>query len=87
LLAEGVYELRHPPQTLEIEKMARAAGRNRGAGTAAIIGRVEGDARMTAVGQTHDNVGPLAVADADDGQSLSAQRMVGMRYRHPCRSG
>jgi hypothetical protein len=87
LLAEGVDELRHLTQALEIEKMASADWRKRSGGTDAIIGRAEGDARMAAIRQTHDDIGPLAVADADDGQLLSVERMMGVSNRHASRRG
>jgi hypothetical protein len=49
LLAEGVEELSHLPQALEIEKMASAGWRTRDGGTDAIIGGAEGNARMAAI--------------------------------------
>src|SRR5262245_25568095 len=47
-----------------------------------IVGRAEGDGGMAAIRQTHDDVRALAVADADDGQLLSTERMMGMGDRH-----
>lgn len=40
---------------------------------------------MTAIRQPDDDVGALATADADDGQLLSPEGMMGMRDRHESR--
>src|SRR5262249_5045034 len=79
-LEEAVDELGHLTQALEIEQMKRVRKGSRGAG--GVVRRTERDSGMAAVGQTDDDGGGLAVADADDGQSLSAERMVGMRDGH-----
>jgi hypothetical protein len=83
MLAEAIDELGHLTQALEIEQMRRERKGSRGVG--GVICRAEGDSGMAAVGQTDDDVGALAVADADDGESLSAERMVGMRNGHESR--
>jgi hypothetical protein len=85
VLAEPIDELGQPTQTLEIEKMAHADDRKGARGTDAIIGVAEGDARVAAIRQTHDDVRPLASAEANDRQSLSVERMVGVRDRHASR--
>src|SRR5262245_19269299 len=87
LLAESVDELRHLTQAPEIKQMISASGRKRDSGIDIRIGRIEGDARMAVIGQLHDDVGLLAAPDADNGQSLSVERMVRMRDRHVSRRG
>jgi hypothetical protein len=82
LPAEGVNELGHLTQALEIEEMSSGSQRKGSRGGAGVISRAEGNGGMAAIRQTHDDVGALATADADDGQSLPAKRMLGMRDRH-----
>ena len=82
MAAEGVDECGHLTQAGEIEEMSRV-GRNRR--VPGVVGGVEGDSAMAAVRQTHDDVRTRAVADADDGQLLSAERVVRMRDGHASR--
>src|SRR5215469_14831615 len=84
LLAEAVDELGHLPQALEIEQMRSSREGSRG-GDGAVRG-AEGDGSMAAIGQAEDDVRVLAVTDADDGELLSAEGMMGMRDGHESRS-
>ena len=87
MTAEGVDELSHLTQALEIKERSRGSQRKGSRGVASVISRAEGDGGMAAIRQTHDDVGALATADADDGQSLPTKRMMGMRDRHESRRG
>jgi hypothetical protein len=82
LPAAAVDELGHLAQSLEIEEMASVSWRKGCREVPGIVGRAEGDGGMAAIRQTHDDVRALAVADADDGQLLSTERMMGMGDRH-----
>jgi hypothetical protein len=83
LLAEAVDELGHLPQALEIEQMRSRRKGSRGVGS--VVRGAEGDGGMAAIRQADDDVRALAVTDADDGQLLSAEGMMGMRDRHESR--
>jgi hypothetical protein len=80
LLAEAVDELGQLAQALEIEEMR--GGRKSSRGVGGVIRGAEGDGGMTAVRQTDDNVGALTVADANDGQWLPTEWMMGMCDGH-----
>ena len=82
--AECVDEVGHLTQTLEIEQMRSRRKGSRGGG---VVCGAEGDGSMAAIGQADDDVRALAVTDADDGELLSAEGMMGMRDRHESRRG
>jgi hypothetical protein len=84
LAAEGVDERGHLTQAGEIEEMPRVGRKRR---TSGVVGGVEGDSGMAAVGQADDDVRALAVADADDRQLLTAERVMRMRDGHASRRG
>ncbi len=85
--AKGVEKLDHPTQPVEVEQVRdlRQGDRRRGIGR--WLGRVEGDGRVTAVGQPDDDIGMLTATEADDGQLLSAERMMRMGNGHESRRG
>lgn len=82
LSAEIVDEQGHLTKALKIEQMRSANGRRGRRGDDRIVRRVEGDGGMAAIGQTDDDVRALAAADADNGQLLSAERVMGMGNGH-----
>jgi hypothetical protein len=65
--AEVVDELDHPRQTLEIEQMRSRTGRKGSGRVESQVRRAEGNGGVAAIGQTHDDVGALTAADADNG--------------------
>ena len=80
LSAEAVDELGHLPQALKIEQM-RSSKKGRRGGDGAVRG-AEGDGSMAAIRQADDDVRALAVPDANNGQLLSAEGVMGMRDGH-----
>jgi hypothetical protein len=66
LAAEFVDELSQLPQTLEVEEMRRSAVSKRCQRVRGVVGRAERDGGMVAIGQPHDDVRVLTVADTDD---------------------
>jgi hypothetical protein len=86
LAAEFINELSQLTQPLEVEEMRSGDGRRGCQGIQSVVGRAERHGGMAAIGQTDDDVRARAVADTDDGQLLSAERMVGMRDGHESRS-
>jgi hypothetical protein len=72
-------------QTLEIEKVRSGDGRKGCQRVRGVVGRTERHGGMAAIGQTHDDVRALTVADRDDRQLLSAERVMRMRDRHASR--
>ncbi len=84
-LAEALDVLGHLTQSVEIKQVRGREGKKRG-----IRGRVsgaEGDGGVVAIRQTDDDIRALAAADANDGELLPAERMMGMRDRHASRRG
>ena len=49
-----------------------------GSGVESVVRGAEGDGGVAAIGQTHDDIRALTTADADDGQLLSAERVLWM---------
>jgi hypothetical protein len=82
LPTEVVDELRHQTQALEIEPMRSENGRKEDRRVGRVVRRAQCDGGMAAVGQTHDDVRAFAAADADYGQLLSAERVMGMGDGH-----
>ena len=80
--AEVSDELSHLTQSLEVEEVRRRSEKKGRREIADMVGGVKGDGGMAAIGQAHDDVRSLAVADADDGQLLPTQRVMGMGDRH-----
>ena len=76
-------ELGQLAQSLQIEQGRDRTGRGRDGGRAVRI--PEGNRGMAAVRQANDDVRVSAVPNADDGQLLSAERMMGMGNRHRSR--
>ncbi len=85
LSAEIVDEQGHLTKALKIEQMRAANGRRGRRGDDRIVGHAERHGGMAAIGQPHDDVRACAVADTDDGQLLSAERVMGMRDGHASR--
>jgi uncharacterized protein (DUF111 family) len=83
LLAEFVEALGHLTEPVEIEEVGSGAGSR----DCPRVGRAvaERHGGVAAIGQTHDDVRVLTVADADDGQALSAQRVMRVRDGHASR--
>ena len=79
---DALSQLAQPP---EVEEVRSGGGRKGGRGVRSAIGRAEGHGGMAAIGQTDDDVGPLTAADADDGELLPAERVMGMRDGHASR--
>ena len=71
-------------QTLEVEEVSTGS-RMSCQGLCGQVGRVEPQSGMTTIGQPDDDIRMCAAADRDDGQLLSAKRMMGMRDRHESR--
>src|SRR5271166_2317916 len=82
LSAETIDELGHLTQAAEVEQMRSKNGSRRSRGVDRVVCRIDRNGTMAAIGQTDDDVGSLAVADANDRQLLSAERMMGMRDGH-----
>lgn len=80
-----IKELSHLTQALEIEEMR--SGRKGCRGSHSTVRRAEGDSSMAAIGQANDDVRVFPVTDADDGQLLSPEWMMGVRDRHESRRG
>ncbi len=80
-----VDPLGHLPKALEVEEVRSIGGRRRKQGVRSGVSSAEGHGRMTAIGQADNDIRAGAVADADDGQLLSAERVMGMRDRHESR--
>jgi hypothetical protein len=85
LPAEFIDEPSQLTQPLEVEEMRSGGGRTRCRRVGGVVGRAERHGGMAAIGQPHDDVRALAVADTDDGQLLSAERVMGMRDGHASR--
>jgi hypothetical protein len=73
-------ELGQLAQSLQIEQVRDRTGRGRDGGRAVRV--TESNRGVAAVRQAHDDVRVSAVPNADDGQSLSAEGMMGMGDRH-----
>ena len=84
MVAEAVDALSHLPQALKIEQMRSSRKGSRGVG--GVVRVAEGHGRMAAIRHADDNVRARAVPDADDGQLLSAEGMMGMRDGHESQS-
>jgi hypothetical protein len=80
LLTEALDELGHLTQSVEIQQMRGREGR-KGRIRRSVRG-TEGDGGMVAIRQPNDDIRSLAATDADDGELLPAERMMGMRDRH-----
>ena len=76
-------ELGRLAQPLQIEQVRDRTGRGRDGGRAVRV--TESNRGMAAVRQADDDVRVGAVPNADDGQLLSAERMMGMGDRHQSR--
>src|SRR5262245_39056689 len=85
LLAKVGEELGQSAQAVEVEQRSSGGGREGSRGTTRAVGRVEGDGSMAAIRQADDDSGVGTAADAHDGQSLSAGRVMGMGDGHPSR--
>jgi hypothetical protein len=85
--AEVIDALRQLTQPLEIEAVRCGAGRKGYGGLRGVVGGAECDGRMAAIGQPHDDIRPRTVADTDDRQVLSAERVMRMRDGHASRRG
>jgi hypothetical protein len=85
LPTEFLDELDHLPQPLEVEEVSRGDGRRGCQGVRGVVGRAESNGGVAAIGQTDNDIRAHAVADTDDGQLLSAERMMGMRDGHASR--
>ena len=84
MLAKVSDEPGQLPEAVEVEQV-RGGGRRRSRGGSRVIGSTKGDGGMAAVRQANDDVRAGAVPDADDGQSLPAEGMMGMGDRHRSR--
>jgi hypothetical protein len=87
LLAERVNALGQLAQASEIEQLRGMGRGKRGWGIHGQIGGVESDGGVVAIGEANDDVRVLTVADANDGQMLPAERVMGMRDRHESQGG
>ena len=85
LPTEFVDEQSQLTQTLEIEEVRSGDGSKGCQGVCGIVGGAERYGGMAAIGQTHDDVRSFTVADRDDGQLLSVERVMGMRDGHESR--
>jgi hypothetical protein len=85
LPAAFVDELCQLTQPLEVKKVRSGAGRKGRQRVRSVVGRAERHSGMAAIGQTHNDIRPVAVADTDDGQLLSAERVMRMRDGHASR--
>jgi hypothetical protein len=83
--AKGVEKLDHPPQSVEVEYVCGTGRRGQRRWISRGLGCVDGNGRVTAVGQPNDDIGMLTVAEADDRQLLSAEGMMGMGNGHESR--
>jgi hypothetical protein len=82
LSAETIDELGDLTQTLKIEQMRSVNGRKDSGGVESVVGGAEGDGGVATIRQTHDDVRALTAANADDGQLLSTERVMGMGDGH-----
>jgi hypothetical protein len=85
LPAEFVDELGQLTQPLEVEEVGRGHRSQARRRVGSVVGRAAGHGGMAAIGQTHEDVRPLPVADTDDRQLLSVERVMGMRDGHESR--
>ena len=85
LPAAFVDELRQLAQPLEIEEVRSSHGSKGCRGGRSVVGRAERHGGMAAIGQPDDDIRTLATADTDNGQLLSAERVMGMRDGHVSR--
>ena len=85
MLAKAGEELGHAAQAVEVEQRNSGGRRERSRGVSRVVSRVEGDGSMAAIGQADDDSGVGTAAEAHDGQSLSAERVMGMGDGHPSR--
>lgn len=85
LLTEALDELGHLTQSVEIKQMRGREGRK--GRNRRRVSRAEGDSGMVAIRQPNDDIWALAPTDADNGELLPAERMMGMRDRHASRRG
>ena len=84
--AEVVDELCQLTQPLEIEEVRSGDGRKGCPRVGGVVGGAERHSGMAAIGQTHDDIRAVTVADTDDRQLLSAEGMMGMRDGHESQS-
>ncbi len=82
---EFVDPLGHLPKALEVEEVRSIDGRRRKQGVRSGVGGAEGHGRMTAIGQADNDIRAGAMANTDDRQLLSAERVMGMRDGHESR--
>jgi hypothetical protein len=68
LPTEIVEKLSHLTQALKVEELTCGGGRQDNRRVGGVVGRAEGYGGMAAIRQTHDNIWPFTVADADDRQ-------------------
>lgn len=87
MLAKAIDESGHLSQSVDVKEVRGVAERKSGRGIRREVGGVQSDSGMSAVWQADDDVGVLALTDADDRQLLSVERMMGMGDGHESRRG